>query len=100
MIGSPPPSSTRGVKRRSYAYCHPSSVLKTSGGTALTKGGGSSYLLVTFLARPVGCDIAEGQMVLSRRDKLGPSELGLLATVGVTKVLCSSFGEDIGIGRS
>ena len=48
----------------------------------------------------MGCDIAEGQMVLSRRDKLGPSELGLLATVGVTKVLCSSFGEDIRIGRS
>ena len=44
-----------------------------------------SYLC-SHTPRPIGCDIAEGQLVLSRGDKLGPSELGLLAAVGVTKV--------------
>jgi len=38
--------------------------------------------------RPVGCDIEKGQLVLSRGMRLGPSELGLLATVGVTQVKC------------
>ena len=33
--------------------------------------------------RPVGCDIAAGQLVLQSRTVLGPSELGLLAAVGV-----------------
>ena len=37
--------------------------------------------------RPVGFDIAEGQLVLAKGDRLGPSELGLLAAVGVTKVI-------------
>lgn len=35
--------------------------------------------------RPVGSDIAEGEVVLKEGEKLGPNELGLLATVGVTK---------------
>lgn len=33
--------------------------------------------------RPVGCDIAAGQRVLESATRLGPSELGLLAAVGV-----------------
>ena len=42
--------------------------------------------VVTF--RRVGCDIEKGELVLSRGMTLGPSELGLLATVGVTQVSC------------
>ncbi|XP_071079097.1 gephyrin-like isoform X2 [Haliotis cracherodii] len=38
--------------------------------------------------RPVGSDIEKGQKVLGQGHKLGPSELGLLATVGVTSVSC------------
>ncbi|XP_046575609.1 gephyrin-like isoform X1 [Haliotis rubra] len=38
--------------------------------------------------RQVGSDIKKGQKVLSQGHKLGPSELGLLATVGVTSVSC------------
>ena len=36
--------------------------------------------------RPVGFDIAKGERVLSAGDRLGPAEIGLLATVGVTWV--------------
>ena len=35
--------------------------------------------------RPVGCDIAAGQRVLESGCKLGPTELGLLAAVGVDR---------------
>lgn len=38
--------------------------------------------------RPVGSDIAKGEQVLRRGQRLGPAELGLLATVGVAKVQC------------
>ncbi|KAK3092834.1 hypothetical protein FSP39_007734 [Pinctada imbricata] len=38
--------------------------------------------------RPVGSDIAKGEMILSKGQNLGPAELGLLATVGVTSILC------------
>lgn len=41
--------------------------------------------------RPVGSDIAQGQLVLPRGCVLGPSDLGLLATVGVTSVLVYRF---------
>ncbi|XP_055879906.1 gephyrin-like isoform X4 [Biomphalaria glabrata] len=41
--------------------------------------------------RPVGSDIEKGQEVLSVGQRLGPSELGLLATVGVTTVQCYSL---------
>jgi len=39
--------------------------------------------------RPIGCDISVGQRVLESGTILGPSELGLLAAVGVnqTKVI-------------
>lgn len=36
--------------------------------------------------RPVGFDIAMGEKVLSKGDLLGPAELGLLATSGVTEL--------------
>lgn len=36
----------------------------------------------------MGSDIAEGEKVLCSGQKLSPSELGLLATVGVTHVTC------------
>ncbi|XP_077522388.1 molybdenum cofactor synthesis protein cinnamon isoform X2 [Amblyomma americanum] len=36
--------------------------------------------------RRVGSDIKQGQRVLARKTKLGPSDLGLLATVGATSV--------------
>ena len=38
--------------------------------------------------RPVGSDIKAGEIVLSKGQRLGPSELGILATVGVTNVTC------------
>nr|XP_045606195.1 gephyrin-like isoform X1 [Procambarus clarkii] len=37
--------------------------------------------------RPVGCDIATGQKILASGTLLGPSELGLLASVGAVEVL-------------
>lgn len=40
--------------------------------------------------RPTGSDIAANQIVLSKGTLLGPSEVGLLATVGVTEVLVTS----------
>jgi gephyrin len=36
--------------------------------------------------RPIGFDISAGELVLSKGEVLGPAELGLLATVGVTQV--------------
>lgn len=41
-----------------------------------------------FFHRAVGSDIKAGQVVLSKGQCLGPSELGILATVGVTHVTC------------
>ena len=53
--------------------------LLTSGLVILNK------LYPVFL-RSVGFDIPRGGLILSRGDFLGPAELGLLATAGVTKV--------------
>ena len=36
--------------------------------------------------RPVGIDVAVGDQVLASGERLGPAEIGLLATVGVTEV--------------
>lgn len=36
--------------------------------------------------RPSGSDIPLGQVIVSKGDVLGPSEIGLLAAVGVTQV--------------
>ncbi|KAL5008960.1 hypothetical protein ScPMuIL_014541 [Solemya velum] len=38
--------------------------------------------------RPIGFDIKKGQKILQRNQYLGPSELGLLATVGIIDVPC------------
>ncbi|XP_059174181.1 gephyrin-like [Physella acuta] len=38
--------------------------------------------------RPTGSDIEQGQEILCAGQRLGPAELGLLATVGVTSVQC------------
>ena len=36
--------------------------------------------------RPVGFDITKGERVLSAGDRLGPAEIGLLASVGVISI--------------
>ncbi|KAK7476221.1 hypothetical protein BaRGS_00032497, partial [Batillaria attramentaria] len=62
----------------------------------LASDDGGEELEITILSepkpgqdiRPVGSDIAKGQQVLCRGQRLGPAELGLLATVGVAKVQC------------
>lgn len=36
--------------------------------------------------RPIGSDVARGQLVLARGTKLGPAELGMLAAIGCTQV--------------
>lgn len=41
-----------------------------------------------FILRKIGSDIAAGEKVLCKGQRLGPSELGILATVGVTEVKC------------
>ncbi len=41
-----------------------------------------------YFSRPIGCDIEKNSKILHKGQKLGPSELGLLATVGVTRVKC------------
>eukprot|EP00106_Octopus_bimaculoides_P015775 XP_014783217.1 PREDICTED: gephyrin-like [Octopus bimaculoides] len=38
--------------------------------------------------RPVGADIPQGEKILKRNQRLGPSELGLLATAGVVQAKC------------
>jgi len=40
------------------------------------------------LFRNIGSDIGKGEKILSAGSKLGPSEIGLLATVGVTWIKC------------
>ena len=37
--------------------------------------------------RPIGCDISEGQCVLKSGTYLGSPEVGVLASVGITKIL-------------
>ena len=52
----------------------------------LTSGRVIIKKLCPFFLRSVGFDIPRGGLILSRGDFLGPAELGLLATAGVTKV--------------
>ena len=40
----------------------------------------------SFIFRNIGSDICKGEKVLRKGQRLGPSELGILATVGVTQV--------------
>lgn len=46
------------------------------------------YITFILYCRAVGSDIKQGEKILSQGIRLGPSEIGLLATVGVTKVKC------------
>lgn len=41
--------------------------------------------------RPIGHDIRRGECVLAKGTHMGPSEIGLLATVGVTEVSVHKF---------
>lgn len=41
--------------------------------------------------RPIGHDIKRGECVLAKGTHMGPSEIGLLATVGVTEVEVHKF---------
>ncbi len=38
--------------------------------------------------RPIGVDVSAGQIVLQAGERLGPAEIGLLATVGISEVAC------------
>lgn len=44
-----------------------------------------------FFIRPIGHDIKRGECVLAKGTHMGPSEIGLLATVGVTEVEVHKF---------
>jgi len=44
-------------------------------------------MFLLFPHRPIGSDMAQGQLVLPRGCVLRSSDLGLLATAGVTSVL-------------
>jgi gephyrin len=37
--------------------------------------------------RPIGCDIKQGQVMLSEGDQIGPAEIGLLAGAGKEDIL-------------
>lgn len=41
--------------------------------------------------RPIGHDIKRGECVLAKGTHMGPSEIGLLATVGITEVEVHRF---------
>ncbi|CAH1791459.1 unnamed protein product [Owenia fusiformis] len=66
--------------------------------TQLTKEGddGKTELEINVLKaprigqdiRPMGCDIGKGDKILCADMRLGPAELGLLATVGCAQVMC------------
>jgi gephyrin len=40
--------------------------------------------------RAIGSDMKPGELVIQAGDKIGPSEIGLLATLGITEVPCQS----------
>lgn len=44
-----------------------------------------------LIFRPIGHDIKRGECVLAKGTHMGPSEIGLLATVGVTEVEVNKF---------
>lgn len=43
------------------------------------------------MPRPIGHDIRRGECVLAKGTHMGPSEIGLLATVGMTEVSVHKF---------
>lgn len=53
----------------------------------------SLVLILSAVAhlRPIGHDIKRGECVLAKGTHMGPSEIGLLATVGVTEVEVQKF---------
>ena len=58
--------------------------------------------------RPIGHDIKRGECVLGKGTHMGPSEIGLLATVGVTEVEVQKFpvvavmstGNEVSFGKT
>uniref|UniRef100_A0A8D3DAZ4 Gephyrin n=1 Tax=Scophthalmus maximus TaxID=52904 RepID=A0A8D3DAZ4_SCOMX len=54
---------------------------------------GHQYNMIVCVCthRPIGHDIRRGECVLSKGTHMGPSEIGLLATVGVTEVSVHKF---------
>uniref|UniRef100_A0A6Q2ZCZ3 MoaB/Mog domain-containing protein n=1 Tax=Esox lucius TaxID=8010 RepID=A0A6Q2ZCZ3_ESOLU len=68
-------------------------------GSPQVTGSGTEELEVRILVqarpgqdiRPIGHDIKRGECVLSKGTHMGPSEIGLLATVGVTEVEVQKF---------
>lgn len=50
-----------------------------------------SFLSRSSHLRPIGHDIKRGECVLAKGTHMGPSEIGLLATVGVTEVEVQKF---------
>lgn len=51
----------------------------------------SVFLSFFSALRPIGHDIKRGECVLAKGTHMGPSEIGLLATVGVTEVEVNKF---------
>lgn len=49
------------------------------------------FLSAAAHLRPIGHDIKRGECVLAKGTHMGPSEIGLLATVGVTEVEVQKF---------
>ena len=49
------------------------------------------HFLCAIIFRPIGHDIKRGECVLAKGTHMGPSEIGLLATVGVTEVEVNKF---------
>lgn len=51
----------------------------------------SVFFFCAMIFRPIGHDIKRGECVLAKGTHMGPSEIGLLATVGVTEVEVNKF---------
>uniref|UniRef100_A0A8C8B130 Gephyrin n=1 Tax=Otus sunia TaxID=257818 RepID=A0A8C8B130_9STRI len=49
------------------------------------------FFFCAMIFRPIGHDIKRGECVLAKGTHMGPSEIGLLATVGVTEVEVNKF---------
>lgn len=49
------------------------------------------HFICATIFRPIGHDIKRGECVLAKGTHMGPSEIGLLATVGVTEVEVNKF---------
>lgn len=65
--------------------CHSFYLFLNCSAAPLTK------LTLLWLYRPIGHDIRRGECVLAKGTHMGPSEIGLLATVGMTEVSVHKF---------